>query len=93
MQNPSASDAARENITSSIDQCEDAINELKATVEKIKGEDIPPHPTLLQKLRIHGENQGRRLAYPLRKSTLDAMNECVREVRDNLALALQSLGL
>lgn len=91
IQSPSASDAARKNVVSSIDQCEDAINELKATIEKIKGEDTPPHPTMLQKLRIRGKDQGRRMACPLRTSTLDAMNQCVQEVRDNLALALQSL--
>lgn len=73
-------------VQSTIRDCTDSIAELQqelAKVLEIKGTSI--------RSKLH--EQGRRLLYPFRESTLLKLKEIVSDIRDNLNLAVETLHL
>jgi hypothetical protein len=74
------------NIQSSIVACTSGIKELQdelAKVQEVKGSNVLS--------KVH--EQGRRLLYPFRESTLFKLREIVSDVRANLGLAVNMLHL
>jgi len=74
------------NVQSSIAACETGIQELQRKlikVQKVQGSDT------ISKLH----DQGRRLLYPFRESTLIKLKEIVSDIRANLNLAVDTLHL
>lgn len=74
------------NVQSSIAACETGIQELQrklAKVQKVRGSDTVS--------KLH--EQGRRLLYPFRESTLIKLKEIVSDIRANLNLAVDTLHL
>jgi ankyrin repeat domain-containing protein 50 len=72
------------NITSIIGQCEEYIRELHDEMEKFGN---TPTSSIGSIIKI----TGRCVAYPLRKSTLEKLDEAIEEMRRHLSLALQLL--
>ena len=69
------------NIESSISRCSDLIKELQEEWEKFD-----------KSLASGGfKAAGRRIAYPFRQSTLQKLEEDIRDIRDDLKLALDAL--
>lgn len=77
----------RTRIESSIQQCEQLIQELQDEYKKLR----EPAPT--QGPRSTIKQAGRRVAYPFRQSTLQKLDEDIGELRDNLAFILNVLQL
>lgn len=74
------------NVQSSIAACETGIQELQrklTKVQKVRGSDTVS--------KLH--EQGRRLLYPFRESTLIKLKEIVSDIRANLNLAVDTLHL
>lgn len=71
-------------IESTIKECEECIQELKEEAEKFEN---VPITSLHHALRV----AGRRVAYPLRQSTLQKLDENIGELVHQLSLALDSL--
>jgi hypothetical protein len=77
---------ATKNVQSSMAACLGGIKELEdelARVQEVKGSNL--------RSKIH--EQGRRLLYPFRESTLVKLKEIVSDIRDNLSLAVETLHL
>jgi ankyrin repeat domain-containing protein 50 len=73
-------------VQGSVQACTDSILELQeelTRVQAIKGSSI--------RSKLH--DQGRRLLYPFRESTLLKLKEIVLDIRDNLTVAVQALHL
>jgi len=76
----------RANVEASIAACTSSVENLKrklTKIEAVQGSDL--------RSRIH--EQGRRLMYPFRESTLARLKEIVSDIRANLELALDTLHL
>lgn len=73
-------------INSDIYACEEAITELRDEFEKFT--NISP-----KGFQASLKATGRKLEYPFRKSTLEKLNEDIRELQDNLSLTLEVLQL
>lgn len=71
-------------IERAVQECEEYIQELKQEAEKF--EKTPP-----DSLGAAFKATGRRVAYPFRQSTLIKLEEDIRELVDQLSLALQLL--
>lgn len=69
-------------IQSAIGDCEECIEELQEQCEKFK--DAPTTG-----IKAKARTVARKLAYPLRQSTLDAIDETVDEIVSHISLALQ----
>ncbi|KAK5127293.1 hypothetical protein LTR08_004442 [Meristemomyces frigidus] len=87
MRKPSLSTSARELVYSAVRNSNDAANELRDILERVKSQASPQ--TALEKLKV----QGRRACYPFRKSTVAAIAEQVECCRDALHLAVDLLSL
>ncbi|ETS85999.1 hypothetical protein PFICI_04024 [Pestalotiopsis fici W106-1] len=72
------------NVQSAVDQCNECIQELQNEVDKFK-------MTPVEGLCAAAHQLGRRLAYPIRQSTLLKLNEDIYELVVHLSLALQLL--
>jgi len=73
-----------DNIERSIRACEECIQELENECQKFKRDPADG-------IRATIRTAGRRLAYPLRESTLQKLDEDVDEILSSLSLALQLL--
>ena len=73
-------------VESSIQNCSNLISELQQEVEKVSATSKGGLGTAIK-------TASRRLAYPLRLSTLQKLDEDVGEIRENLSLALNVLQL
>ena len=73
-------------VGSSIRNCSDLIFELQQEVEKFCDASKSGLGTAIK-------TAGRRLAYPLRQSTLQKLDEDIEDIRENLSLALNVLQL
>ncbi|KAI5253075.1 hypothetical protein E4T42_03019 [Aureobasidium subglaciale] len=87
------SNASRVHVLASVQQCNEGVTKLEKMLNKIKGQPIPAISDLFTKVKHHAVNQTRRVSYPSKCSTLVKLREIVQDLRDNLALALQALGL
>ncbi|KAI5203928.1 hypothetical protein E4T39_03871 [Aureobasidium subglaciale] len=87
------SDAFRAQISASVQQCNEGLSKLGNELNKIMGQPIPTNSDLFSKVKHQAANQSRRVSYPFKCSTLAKLREVVQDLRDNLALALQALGL
>lgn len=87
VQKPGLSDSSRDLIYSAINQCNDAANDLRAELDKVKSETSPRNA--LEKLKA----RGRKACYPFRKPTVASIAENVESCRDALHLAVDLLGL
>ena len=74
------------NIESSISKCTDLIQELQEEWEKFD-------KCLVGGIKGAIKAAGRRTAYPFRQSTLQKLDEDIRDIRDDLRLALDVLQL
>ena len=74
------------NVESSIQKCDELIQELKDECKKL---DKATAIGIKSRIKV----AGRRAAYPFRHSTLEKLDEDVSEIRDNLSLALDVLQL
>ncbi|CAK7231620.1 hypothetical protein SBRCBS47491_007992 [Sporothrix bragantina] len=74
-----------EAIEGTIQDCEEYIHELQIQCGKFKD-----NPTC-SNIRAKARTSARKLAYPFRRSTLEALDEAVDEVASHLGLALQML--
>lgn len=75
-----------DNIESSIQQCEELIQELQDELDKLQESSAGSFTRAVKAAR-------RRAAYPFRQSTLQKLDEDVGEIRDNLGLVLEVLQL
>jgi ankyrin repeat domain-containing protein 50 len=71
-------------VESSIRDCNDLILELQHEAEKLSDPSKSSLGTTIK-------TAGRRLAYPLRRSTLQKLDEDIGEIREKLSLALNAL--
>ncbi|KAI5247884.1 hypothetical protein E4T43_01777 [Aureobasidium subglaciale] len=85
--------ASRVHILASVQQCNEGVTKLGKKLNKIKGQPILAKSDLFTKAKHHAVNQLRRVSYPFKCSTLAKLREIIQDLRDNLALALQALGL
>jgi hypothetical protein len=74
------------NIESSIQNCDEVIQELQEECEKL-------NKTSTTSIKGIVKTAGRRAAYPFRQSTLQKLDEAIGEIRCNLSLALEVLQL
>lgn len=74
------------NILTSVQRCEDCIEELREEADKFK-----ESPTQARRFRAAARATVRRITYPLRQSTLQRIEEDVDEILSQLSLAQQSL--
>ncbi|KAK2745548.1 hypothetical protein FQN57_003673 [Myotisia sp. PD_48] len=74
-------------IEASVDQCVEAIEELQAECQKF--ETSPSANSKKGVLRL----AGRRVAYPLRESTLNKLNEEISSAEEDISIALDLLQL
>ncbi|KAL9593261.1 MAG: hypothetical protein Q9179_005989 [Wetmoreana sp. 5 TL-2023] len=72
-------------IESSIDDCQELIEELQEALHRLT-EDASGAKATVKKI-------GRRITYPFRKSTLQKLREDIAAIEDNLQLASQCLSL
>ncbi len=73
-------------VESSIQNCNDLILELQQEIKKFS-------VTSKSRLETTIKTTGHRLAYPLRQSTLQKLDEDIGDIRENLSLALNVLQL
>jgi len=73
-------------VESSIQDCKDLIFELQQEVEKFSDDSKSG-------LRTAIKTASRRLAYPLRQSTLQKLDEDIGDIRENLSFALNVLQI
>ncbi|RMZ92142.1 hypothetical protein DV736_g628, partial [Chaetothyriales sp. CBS 134916] len=69
-------------IGSSVRQCEDLIRELKEEFEKFDEDWV-------NGFKSRNKTAGRRVKYPFRQSTLQKLDENIKEIRSNISLALE----
>ena len=81
------SDGGRDLIYSAINECNDAANDLRAELDKVKSQTSPQNA--LEKLKA----QGRKACYAFRKPTVASIAENVESCRGALHLAVDLLGL
>ncbi|KAK0100804.1 hypothetical protein ONS95_007251 [Cadophora gregata] len=74
-------------VISCIEACRSSIEKLDKKLSKVQSVSDPGK----MKSRIH--DQGRRLLYPFRESTLAKLKEIVTDIRSNLALAVDTTQL
>lgn len=75
----------RKNMEDSIQVCEGYIRDLQSETEKFRGESTPG-------IRAVARTAAYKVAYPLRRSTLQKLDENIDEIVSHLSLALQLLG-
>lgn len=75
-----------QSIEKSILRCEDIFHDLEDETRKFMKE--PSHNVKKSIIIV-----GRRIAYPLRRSTLTKLSEDIHDIQDNLAIALHALQL
>ena len=73
------------NIESSIQVCEEYIQDLQSEIEKLRGEST-------HGIRAAARTAAYKVAYPFRQSTLQKLDENIDEIVSHLTLALQLLG-
>ncbi|RMZ89129.1 hypothetical protein DV736_g3648, partial [Chaetothyriales sp. CBS 134916] len=71
-------------IGSLVRQCEDFIRELKEEFEKFDEDSV-------NGLKSRNKTAGRRVKYPFRQSTLQKLDENIKEIRSNISFALELL--
>ncbi|KAI1868470.1 uncharacterized protein JN550_006386 [Neoarthrinium moseri] len=71
-------------IESAITQCDECVQELRSEADKLK-------KTPVDSLQTAIKATGRRIAYPIRQSTLQRLDEDIDELVSQLSLALQLL--
>ncbi len=71
-------------IENSIEECKDSTLDLQEELNTFNSESRPD--SLKGKIR----QNARRMAYPFKESTLLSLREHVQDIRENLALAIQS---
>lgn len=82
----SAEDKSQVDVAST--KCEDAAEELKSALERIKIDGVPA-TTALQKMKA----VGRKTVYPFKKSTVAGLAEDVESCQDALQIAISVLQL
>lgn len=86
LNNEDLSETAAKNVSSSIAACKVGIDELNSKLAKV-------HTFLGTSFQARFLEEGRRLIYPFRASTLHKLREIVSDIRANLELALSVLQL
>lgn len=84
------------NIETQISRCEEVIKELQDEVHKFQKDptsNVSGSRKQTANLLNAAKAVGRKAAYPLRRSTLEKLDEDVSELRDNLSTVLQALQL
>lgn len=75
------------NVQSSLAACRSGIEKLEQKLSKVQKVSGP------EKLSTKLHDQGRRLLYPFRESTLAKLKEIVSDIRSNLSLAVNTSQL